>query len=121
MIYLNCKPGPIYAGGGSQTTAYVGDRVRNVRNTRGVAQESMHKRGLSDYTSLRGEKVHKNNFRVSLPRVKSGSLGEAVSVAQDSQLKACSRRSFGGLKSLGSLFDGEGSRREIPLLISFCQ
>ena len=28
-------------------------------------------RELSDYTSLRGEKIHRNNFRVSLPRCRA--------------------------------------------------
>ena len=60
-----CKPGPRDGDGGPQTTSpwfYFEERMCK----RGCA-----KRELSDYTFLGKEKIHKNNFRVSLPRCRA--------------------------------------------------
>ena len=59
---IGCKPGPRNGGGGPQTMSFV-ERVRKERECA--------KRELSDCTPQGREKIHRNNFRVSLPRCRA--------------------------------------------------
>ena len=56
----------LYRGRGPQTVSFVGG-TREGRGTRNAKRELP----VSDYTSSRGKKIHKNNFRVSLPRCRA--------------------------------------------------
>ena len=60
-----CKPSPRDGGGGPQTMSFVESAKRE------CAKRECAKRELSDYTSQGREKIHKNNFRVSLPRCRA--------------------------------------------------
>ena len=60
----------------------------NVCSRRGSARGE---RALSDYTSLDSEKIHRNNFRVSLPRCR------AVRV------RICSFDDLGDIRSFGGM------------------
>ena len=67
-----CKPGPRNGGGGPQTISFV-DRESAERECakRECAKRECAKRELSDYTPQGREKIHRNNFRVSLPRCRA--------------------------------------------------
>ena len=61
LRHVTCKPGPRNGGGGPQTMSFV-ERLH---------KRECAKRELSDYTPQGREKIHRNNFRVSLPRCRA--------------------------------------------------
>ena len=100
LMLIRCKPGPRGGGRGPQTTSSLDAWC--VRG--GCAWCVRGECVLSDHTSLGSEKIHRNNFRVSLPRCR------AVRV------RVCSFDDLGGVRSKVRLFvvNEAGSEREHP-------